>query len=202
MSLMGYQEKDNKRSRLSPIERRHQLLDLAVTLFAEKGIGEAKHADLAARAEVSVATTFVYFPTRDALIDTVLEEVAKVHISLFDSIDVEGLSLEQFLHGLAKLIVLMVVERPNYVKVWLGWSTNYSLVLRESFLKSEAIVIDRLANVLKKAEGVSEKQSRDNARILMAASQTLSMMKLDGMDEIRIQRFVNHTIDVVIAYGR
>ncbi|UTW54526.1 TetR/AcrR family transcriptional regulator [Kordiimonas sp. SCSIO 12610] len=189
-----------KRMRLSPEERRQQLLDIAVTLFAEKGIGEARHADIAARAHVSVATTFVYFPTREALVETVLNEVAEAHISLFDSIDPEGLSLNELLHGLAKMIVLMVSERPDYVKVWIGWSANFSKELRDKFLQSEAIAVDRLASILLEANSSSEMRSRDNARILLAASQTLSTMKLDGFDDERIQRFIDHTIDVVIAY--
>jgi TetR/AcrR family hemagglutinin/protease transcriptional regulator len=192
--------KNTKRSRLNPEERQQQLLDVAVELFAEKGIGEARHADLAERAGVSVATTFVYFPTREALVEMVLAEVARVHIGLFDSIDVEDLSLKEFLHGLAELIVRMVDEQPGFVKVWLGWSTNYAALMRKSFLDAEGEIIDRLAKILKQAGSSNESQSRDNARILLAASQTLSTMKLDGLENKRIQRFVDHTIDVVIAY--
>jgi TetR/AcrR family hemagglutinin/protease transcriptional regulator len=192
--------KETKRSRLSPDERRQQLLDIAVGLFAEKGVGEARHTDLAERAGVSVATTFVYFPTREALVEMVLAEVARVHIGLFDSIDAEGLSLKKCLHGLAELIVLMAIDRPDYVKVWLGWSTSYAALMRKSFLEAEGEVIGRLARILNQAGALSETQSRDNARILLAASQTLSTMKLDGLDDRRIQRFIDHTIDVVIAY--
>jgi TetR/AcrR family hemagglutinin/protease transcriptional regulator len=202
MVLMKQQSREMKRIRLSPEERRQQLLDVAVALFAEKGIGEARHAELAAEAGVSVATTFVYFPSREALVEMVLDEVAKVHVGLFDSIDAAGMGLKEFLHGLAQLVKLMAVEKPDYVKVWLGWSTNYSKALRSSFLKAEATVIDRLAVILETAGSIGQEQSRDNARILMAASQTLSTMKLDGMDSARIQRFVDHTIDVVIAYNK
>jgi AcrR family transcriptional regulator len=63
------------RRRLSPGARRAELMACALAVFARRGLGEARHAEIAAEAGVSVATVFVYFPTREALVDAVLDEV-------------------------------------------------------------------------------------------------------------------------------
>jgi AcrR family transcriptional regulator len=45
-------------------------------VFAEGGLGAARHAEIAERAGVAVSTVFVYFPTREDLVRDVLDAVA------------------------------------------------------------------------------------------------------------------------------
>src|ERR1700719_611396 len=63
--------------RLDPSLRRPQLLACAMRVFARRGLGGARHSEIAREAKVSVPTVFFYFPTRDALVREVLEEVAR-----------------------------------------------------------------------------------------------------------------------------
>ncbi len=188
------------RSRLSPVERRQQLLECAVRLFAERGIGEAKHADVAEAAGVSVATTFVYFETREALVHAVLDEVANYQLSVFEVPETDTLALSELLHVLAGRILHLVDARPDYAKVWLGWSTNFETEKRTRFLAIEDEIVTRVALAVRRSMDISEDESRDNARILTSASQNLSTMKLDGVDVKRTQRFIDHTIAVVLAF--
>jgi AcrR family transcriptional regulator len=53
------------------------LLQHAIRVFARWGIGGARHAEIARKAKVAVPTVFFYFPTRKALVNSVLEEVAR-----------------------------------------------------------------------------------------------------------------------------
>ena len=59
-------------------ERRNQLLRAGIAKFANKGIDATKHADLARACGVSVPTVFAYFPNRQALVQEILDEVAKL----------------------------------------------------------------------------------------------------------------------------
>lgn len=63
------------RTRLSPQKRKLQLMEIALEVFAKRGIGRGGHADIAEIAQVSVATVFNYFPTREDLVDEVLNHV-------------------------------------------------------------------------------------------------------------------------------
>ncbi|HEY2487591.1 MAG TPA: helix-turn-helix domain-containing protein, partial [Candidatus Binataceae bacterium] len=58
-------------------ERRTLLLRCALCVFARRGIGAARHAEIAREAKVSVPAVFFYFPTRQALVSAVLDEVAR-----------------------------------------------------------------------------------------------------------------------------
>lgn len=63
------------RTRLNPEKRKLQLLEIGIEVFARRGIGRGGHADIADIAQVSVATAFNYFPTREDLVDDVLNQV-------------------------------------------------------------------------------------------------------------------------------
>lgn len=189
-----------RRTRLSPEERRSQLLEAAVELFAERGIGEAKHADIAKRTGVSVATTFVYFPTREALIENVLDEVAARNLAIFEDVEAEGLTVPELLKALAEQAVRRAEEERAYAQVWLNWSTNFAPAIRERFIAQQTIILDKLTAILNSASDGRKREDRDDARILLAASQMLTVMKLDGVDKARRDRFTEHTIDVVLAY--
>ncbi len=65
------------RTRLSPQKRKLQLMEIALEVFAKRGIGRGGHADIAEIAQVSVATVFNYFPTREDLVDDVLNFVVR-----------------------------------------------------------------------------------------------------------------------------
>ena len=62
-------------AQMQPQERRQQLLTAGVTCIAAKGIGATKHADLARACKVSVPAVFSYFPNRNALVASILEDV-------------------------------------------------------------------------------------------------------------------------------
>lgn len=71
---------ETPRRRLPPMERRQQIVDGAVTFFAEVGL-EGKTRDLAKRLGVTQSLLFNYFATKDDLIEAVYEQVYLNRIS-------------------------------------------------------------------------------------------------------------------------
>ncbi|KLV06319.1 TetR/AcrR family transcriptional regulator [Photobacterium ganghwense] len=112
------------RTRLSPEKRKEQLLNFAMDVFARRGIGRAGHADIAEMANVSVATVFNYFPTREALVEEVLGQVEQCFKSMlaesFDNDQPFQAQLTQISHRL----IDEVIEQQDWVKVWFEWSTS------------------------------------------------------------------------------
>ncbi|MCK0068719.1 TetR/AcrR family transcriptional regulator [Kordiimonas laminariae] len=190
------------RKRLSPEKRKQQLLEAAIDLFAEKGIGEAKHADIARRVGISTAATFVYFPTREALLEEVVDEVGRYFLTLFNDLEPHTVGAPAILKALSARALLVLDERPSYMKVWLGWSTRFDLELRSRFMVVQEQILSKVSEILWACEDSISKENRDDARILLSASHTLALMKLDGEPEEKIERFTDHTIQVVLAYGR
>ncbi|MDA1477146.1 TetR/AcrR family transcriptional regulator [Bacillus changyiensis] len=55
-------------------QTRQQIIEAAIHQFAKDGLTVARTSDIATSANVSHGTVFVHFPTRELLLDTVIEE--------------------------------------------------------------------------------------------------------------------------------
>ena len=62
------------RERLSPEERRKQLLTVAAACFHEKGYTETTVSELVKRAGVAKGTFFYYFPTKESILTALIEQ--------------------------------------------------------------------------------------------------------------------------------
>ncbi|TMX33882.1 LuxR/HapR/OpaR family quorum-sensing transcriptional regulator [Vibrio sp. Hep-1b-8] len=112
------------RTRLSPQKRKQQLMEIALEVFARRGIGRGGHADIAEIAQVSVATVFNYFPTREDLVDDVLNYVVRQFSNfLSDNIDLD-IHAKENLNNLTNNMVDLVVNDCHWLKVWFEWSAS------------------------------------------------------------------------------
>lgn len=113
------------RTRLSPEKRKQQLLDYALDVFARRGIGRAGHADIAEMANVSVATVFNYFPTREALVEEVLSQVeSQFNILVNHCLGEADKTLSARLNCISHNLIDAVIEQKDWLKVWFEWSTS------------------------------------------------------------------------------
>lgn len=72
---MPYRETENTRRRQDA--RRVSILQAAIIVFAEQGYHAATVRDIAAAAEISVGTFYVYFPDKETLFVRLFEETAR-----------------------------------------------------------------------------------------------------------------------------
>ncbi|MEL7655022.1 MAG: TetR/AcrR family transcriptional regulator [Bacillota bacterium] len=56
------------------IQTRNHIIETAIDQFAKNGLAATRTSDIAAAAKVSHGTIFAHFPTREALLDEVIEE--------------------------------------------------------------------------------------------------------------------------------
>ena len=136
--------------RLSPLERRAQLLTCALEVFARRGLGEARHAEIAKEAGVAIATVFFYFPTRAALVQAVLTEVQRFYCAMADRVHGQDLPAPQLLleHGIA--FANSVDTHPNYARVWLDWSTAIRDEVWPQYLKFQDYVVKAIEKTIRR----------------------------------------------------
>ncbi len=116
--------KKRPRTRLSPQKRKLQLMEIALEVFAKRGIGRGGHADIAEIAQVSVATVFNYFPTREDLVDDVLTHVEHQFSNfLADNIDIDAYVKDNLYH-LTHEMTTLVLQDCHWLKVWFEWSAS------------------------------------------------------------------------------
>ena len=96
MSITDSSSHDPRWRRL-PEERPQQILDAALSVFAEHGIDAAKLEEIAARAGVSKGTIYLYFPSKEELFREVVRQRVGPAIANADSASTtEGSAEEQF----------------------------------------------------------------------------------------------------------
>lgn len=124
------------RTRLSPEKRKEQLLTFALDVFARRGIGRAGHADIADMANVSVATVFNYFPTREALVEEVLTQVEQRFKVMMGDGFASGQPLDKQLTDVCFHLIDEVIEQQDWIKVWFEWSTSVREEIWPHFVSS------------------------------------------------------------------
>lgn len=73
-------------------ERKKEIIEAAVTLFAEKGFNETTVQDIAAKSGVATGTVYLYFPSKDHVLlalhqkmgETMIDQITEVVGDLFD----------------------------------------------------------------------------------------------------------------------
>ncbi|CAH0526971.1 TetR/AcrR family transcriptional regulator [Vibrio hippocampi] len=139
------------RTRLSPEKRKLQLMEIAQEVFAKRGIGRAGHADIADVAQVSVATVFNYFPTREDLVDEVLNDVVSQYSNFIsNTIDPDN-SIQDNLQNLLDGIVELSICDCHWNKVWFEWSTSTRDEVWALFLSSNETSQSLLENLFQAA---------------------------------------------------
>lgn len=187
-------ERRGRARRLAPEARRAQLLECALAVFARRGISGARHAEVAADAGVSVPTVFAYFPTREELVTTVLDEVGRFYTEMAERVHASRLPAPEVLLAHLEAFADSVDAHPDHARVWLNWSSAVREDLWPRYLATEERVVAVMARTLERgrADGTlaPEIQPEDGCHILIGAAYMIVRMKLSGRPESEVTRFL------------
>lgn len=185
-------DKSAQRRRLSPEERRAQLLETAVEVFAEMGLERAGHGEIARRAGVSTATVFNYFPTRPELVEAVLLKIEEIVDDIFQSVPADPGNVEASLVALAGAYTKMITEQPSATKTFLKWGVSFDPEIRKPWLAYQARTLDHLMKYFPDSPS-----ARTEARILFGAANMLAIMSFDHKNPDDIQAFTKRMVSIL-----
>ena len=63
------------RTRMRPEDRRQQILNTALELFAQRGFEEVTIGDIAAAIDIVRPTIYIYFPSTNAILDAIFDDL-------------------------------------------------------------------------------------------------------------------------------
>lgn len=190
--------------RLAPDERRAQLLQCAIGVFARRGIAWARPTEVAEAAGVSESTVFVYFPTRDDLVQTVLDEVERFYMRnneryLGDS----ATPVPATILGLGAAFSESVDSHPHHARIWLDWSNSVGDAIFSRYLNYQERVVQMVTSTVQRgqAEGsvADDVIPQDAARILYMSAQMVVQMKLTGKSPQDVLRFLISATRAVVG---
>lgn len=191
--------KKQHKKRLPPEERKKQLLEIAVEVFADRGISVARHAEIAERAGVSVATIFFYFPTRTLLVNAVLGETERIFSDLPEIIDVDPEA--PVIRRLLLNFIAYIEKYPSHSRILFEWSASIREDVWPRFLTLQDQLIESMAEQI--AEERIKKTTTDHttpeeiARLLMGVAYTLYIMKFAGKPDQYISSFLEGLVETL-----
>ncbi len=188
-----------KRARaLDKSERRARLLECAIRVFARRGIGAGRHAEVAREAKVSVPTVFFYFRTRRALVREVLNEVARFFSQNTQQVYSSDRPAPEVVMEDVRAYADLVLSHPDHVRVLQEWSTAIrDKHLWSKFLKFQEGEFDAVEHTIRRwrrETGRDEGNPDDDARVITATGYIVTQMRLTGVPDERIDRFVRTVI--------
>ena len=186
--------------RLAPETRRRQLLDCALVVFARRGIGEGRHAEIAREAGTSVPTVFNYFPTREALVVGVLDEVGRFILEdILRPIQRDDVPASQVLLESALAFAAAVGEHPDHARVWLDWSTAVREGVWQRYLAFQDQVFAMLAATTERGKREGDLPPSldvdDAVRLLVGSAHMIAQMQMSGSDPERVRHFIESIVE-------
>jgi TetR/AcrR family hemagglutinin/protease transcriptional regulator len=195
-------ERQERRRRLPPEERRAQLLEIAIDVFAERGLGAARHAEIAARAGVAVSTVFAYFETREALVDAVLDAVADFFIEHAERVHGQDKGCVEILREVSNAFVGFLEHRRSHAIVWLEWGS----AVRADVWPRYRVFTERIVSITKKTlergqrEGcvAADADTESLARLFASSSQSIARLQLSDVDPDTVARFQQTVLRAIV----
>ncbi len=129
-------------------DRRRQILDAAVRVFAQKGFTQCRVSDIAEEAGVAYGLVYHYFGSKDEVLDTLFLERWKVLVELIADIDRQEIPARDKLYAIASFIVDSYRHDPDLMKVIIvevtraanSFGQTHLEVIREAYAGIAAIV--------------------------------------------------------------
>jgi TetR/AcrR family hemagglutinin/protease transcriptional regulator len=197
MANHGSSRRRRRAPALDKAERRALLLQCALRVFARRGLGAARHAEIARAARVSVPTVFFYFPTRKALVNAVLEEVARFFTEMAETGHGKRRPAPELILEHMRAFAEAVDTHPDHTRVLLEWSTALRDEVWPLFLQFQEQIIALIARTIRRwrLETASDRdpEAEDDARMIAATGYVLVQMKVAKLPNARIDRFL-HTL--------
>jgi AcrR family transcriptional regulator len=97
-------------------DRREQIIDAAMRVFAEKGFGKATNKDIAREAGITPGLIYYYFESKEALLKAIIETRSPVQMITSLPPQIFELPPQVFLR-MVVLRVLSIVEGENFIRL-------------------------------------------------------------------------------------
>ena len=137
-------------------ERRRQILDAAVRVFARQGFHASRVSDIADEAGVAYGLLYHYFRSKDELLDTVFTERWELMLEAIEAADARDATAREKLDDIAGFIVGSYHHDPELMKVIIVEVTRAANSFGRTHLPAIREAFDRIARIVERAQAAGE----------------------------------------------
>ncbi len=148
-------------------DKRRQILDAAVKVFARQGFTQCRVADIADEAGVAYGLLYHYFRSKDEVLDTLFVERWEVMVEVIGQVDDQDLPAREKLRSVAGFIVDASRRDPELMKGIIVEGTRAANSFGRTHLPDIHRAFDRIAEIVE--GGVRSGEFRDAVTPAFAA---------------------------------
>ncbi|AMO67083.1 TetR family transcriptional regulator [gamma proteobacterium BDW918] len=193
--------------RMSPEARHEQILNAGISAFAERGLANATHADIAERIGVSIPTIFHYFPSIENLQQAVLQAIHRYFVDemITARLKTEGPAYER-VENLLLTFQEQIDRNSEYVTIWLEWSGFTRGLIWQLYLEFYKEAVAGLRKMLLQGRVDNSVSSTinasDAARVIMGMAHTIAHMRFAGSSKRTVENTVHSLVMSYLAPDR
>lgn len=144
------------RSSEQALEKRRQILDAAVQVFAREGFHSCRVSDIADEAGVAYGLVYHYFSSKDEILDTLFLERWNLLLEAISAVDAGDLPAREKLFEIASFIVESYRHDPELMKVIIVEVTRAANSFGGRHLEKIREAYDLIAGIVAKAQADGE----------------------------------------------
>jgi TetR/AcrR family transcriptional regulator, fatty acid metabolism regulator protein len=133
-------------------DKRRQILDAAVSVFARQGFHACRVSDIADEAGVAYGLVYHYFASKDEILDTIFLERWGLMIELIEEVDSRPLPVREKLGEIASFIIESYRHDPDVMKVIIVEVTRAANSFGQTHLGQIRKAYDLIADIVAKAQ--------------------------------------------------
>lgn len=193
-----------KRRRLLREDRKKELLDSAVMVAADIGLGKLVHAEIARANNVAVATVFLYFPDAESLVRAVVEEVGVFYREQCDQYLKGRDASPDDLQKYSNAFVDSIDTHPQYAAVFLQWAAAvgnehgiWDMFLEHiNYLEKK---VTRRAKTLPFIATSTRAQLVDTfVQLWLGSAFIIIRLKFSGASQKKLRQFLDQTFELLV----
>ena len=133
-------------------EKRRQILDAAVRVFARQGFNQCRVSDIADEAGVAYGLVYHYFRSKDEVLDTLFLERWNVMLDVIRDLDGQDLAPREKLYAIASFIVDSYRHDPDLMKVIIVEVTRAANSFGQTHLEKITEAYELIAGIVERAQ--------------------------------------------------
>ena len=175
---------EEKRTRLSKIDRKQQILDAAKDLFIEKGYASTTTASIAKQADISEVTLFRYFSSKQEIFESVIQPILEAPLQQIASLN-SNFSKSERLFDLISRRVDFIKENQGVIKL---------LLIEHERLDLKQNYIQKMSETMKN-QMLELEVSIDDSRMRLLIGMLLSFLYFPARSKKEKDTFIQEIVD-------
>ena len=135
-----------------PIDRRRQILDAAIRVFARQGFNACRVSDIAREANVAYGLVYHYFDSKDQVLNELFVERWSLLLQAIEEVDQRDVPAREKLDAVAGFIIDSYRHDPELMKVIIVEVTRAANSFTRTHLKEIRQAFDLIAKIVRDAQ--------------------------------------------------